>query len=175
MDNKDKAINILSSGVIMRARILYYICIIIMIIILSYNIYALINNLKNYLNNYKYIQNINATIEKLNKEKNGSVITKNTNNSSTSEDKYHYNLTLSFMINNEKITIDKEEITTNIYNVGDIMNITYNINLKQIDENYKSFIIINIVLIIIISIILFFYFKYPDEIKGLLFFNSIIK
>ena len=55
------------------------------------------------------------------------------------------------------------------------MNITYNINLKQIDENYKSFIIINIVLIIIISIILFFYFKYPDEIKGLLFFNSIIK
>jgi hypothetical protein len=55
------------------------------------------------------------------------------------------------------------------------MDITYNTNTKQIDEDYSIFIIINIVFIIIISIILFFYYKYPDEIKGLLIINRIIK
>jgi hypothetical protein len=55
MDNRDKALNILSSGVITFSSVLYYICIIIMIIILSYNIYALFRNLKDYINNYKYI------------------------------------------------------------------------------------------------------------------------
>ncbi len=175
MDNRDKALNILSSGVITFSSVLYYICIIIMIIILSYNIYALFRNLKDYINNYKYIQNVNATIKKLNKEKIGSLTTRNTKYSSTSKDQYRYILTLSFMINNENITIDKEEITTDIYNVGDIMDITYNTNTKQIDENYGLFIIINLVIIIIISIILFFYYKYPDEIKGLLLLNNIMR
>ena len=175
MDNKEKALNILSSGVTTYSSILYYIGVTIMIIILLYNTYALFRNLKDYINNNKYIQDVKATIEKLNKEKIGSLITKNTKYSSTSKDKYRYNLTLSFIINNEKITIDKEETTTNIYNVGDIMNITYNTNSKQIDDNYGSSIIINIVFIIIISIILFIYYKYPDEIKGLLLFNNIFK
>ncbi len=175
MDNKDKAINILSSGVNTYSNILYYFGVTIMMIILLYNIYALFRNLKDYINNNKYIQNVKATIEKINKEKIGTLITKNTNYSSTSKDQYSYNLTLSFTINNEKITINKDEITTNIYNVGDIMDITYNTNTKQIDEDYSIFIIINIVFIIIISIILFFYYKYPDEIKGLLIINRIIK
>ena len=110
MDHKEKALNILSSGVTTYSSILYYIGITIMMIILLYNIYALFRNLKDYINNNKYIQNVKATIEKLNKEKIGSLITKNTKYSSTSKDQYHYNLTLSFMINNEKITIDKEEV-----------------------------------------------------------------
>lgn len=175
MDNKDKALNILSSGVTTYSSILYYTGAIIMAIILLYNIYALFRNLNDYMNNKNNIIDVKAKIEKINKEKIGSLTTKNTKYSSTSKDQYRYNLTLSFMINNEKITIDKQETTTNIYNVGDIMDITYNTNLKKIDENYGSFIITNIIFIIIISIILFLYYKYPDEIKGLLLLDNIFK
>ena len=55
------------------------------------------------------------------------------------------------------------------------MDITYNNNLKQIDENYGSFIIINIILILLCSGLLFLYYKYPDEIKGFLLLNNILK
>jgi hypothetical protein len=55
MDNKDKAINILSSGVNTYSNILYYFGVTIMMIILLYNIYALFRNLKDYINNNKYI------------------------------------------------------------------------------------------------------------------------
>ncbi len=175
MDNKDKAINILSSGVNIYSNILYYTGIVIISIILLYNIYAFFRNLKDYMNNDKYIQNLKATIEKLNKEKIGVKKIKNTKYSSTYKDEYLYNLTLSFMINNEKITINKEETSTNIYNVGDIMDITYNTNLKKIDKKYGSSIIINIILILLCSGLLFLYYKYPDEIKGFLLINNILK
>jgi hypothetical protein len=55
MDNKDKAINILSSGVNIYSNILYYTGIVIISIILLYNIYAFFRNLKDYMNNDKYI------------------------------------------------------------------------------------------------------------------------
>ena len=118
MSNVNKATNILASGLNIWASFFYYSALSIIVLLAIFNIYSMFDKIIYYVKNKNNLIKVFATIDNMEKNVVGNVTITNKNSNDKIVDEYLYNLTFSFLLNNEKIIIQKEEKTTREYYIG---------------------------------------------------------